>query len=62
MCLSMYDLVCDRCREECDKLFTPEVINSKDYDKKKEKELREEWFKRLCPQCKFILKEEGFIE
>ncbi|HDH44104.1 MAG TPA: hypothetical protein ENG66_01680 [Thermococcus sp.] len=56
MCLSLYDLLCDKCRKKCDEIFKkePETIEE-------EAELREKLFRQLCKRCRRQLIEEGFI-
>jgi len=56
-CPSAYDLVCDKCRAAFDEIFGEEEC--KTVEEERQKTLQ--WMNRLCPQCRSMLKEEGFL-
>jgi len=56
MCVSEYDLVCDDCRRKHDEIFNVEAKDLQDEEKK-----FQEWIKSLCPACRKLLEEEGFV-
>jgi len=60
MCLSIYDLVCDRCRQKHDEIFGK--LNAKgDCTLEEEEKAREKWFNILCKECREDMRNEGFI-
>jgi hypothetical protein len=56
MCLSEYDLVCERCRRKFDRIFSVKVENAQ-----QERELLTKWLRSLCKDCRQLLKDEGFV-
>jgi predicted Fe-S protein YdhL (DUF1289 family) len=56
MCLSEYDLVCERCRRKFDRIFSVKIESAE-----QERKLLAKWLKSLCKGCRRILIEEGFI-
>jgi type VI protein secretion system component VasA len=57
MCVSEYDLVCDRCRQRFDEIFSVEAKSVEE-----EREQYQRWLNSLCDGCRTMLREEGFIE
>lgn len=60
MCVSMYDLVCDKCRAKHDEIFG-RLTAKGDYTLEEETAARERWFRSLCEDCKKQMREEGFL-
>ena len=56
LCLSEYELVCDKCRKKCEEIFSKEPK-----DAEEEKRMYRKWIESLCEDCKRILRDEGFI-
>jgi hypothetical protein len=56
MCLSEYDLVCERCRRRFDRIFSVKVETAQ-----QGRELLTKWLRSLCKNCRQLLKEEGFV-
>ena len=56
MCLSAYDLVCDKCREKFDKIFSVKIESAE-----QERKLLTKWLKSLCKNCRKLVVEEGYI-
>jgi RNase P subunit RPR2 len=56
MCTPEYDLVCDKCREKFDRIFSVEVKSEE-----QERKLLTKWIRSLCKNCRKLLIEEGYI-
>lgn len=56
MCATPYDLVCDRCRQLYDQIFAEPAETVEEEERR-----NREWVSKLCPDCRRVLAEEGFI-